>query len=71
MNKVNKQSDFKGQHSFILFYLYVADPATFLASNSGLGSLFSSENSVFIQLWKKLIFILFNLNFFSNYIAPL
>ena len=31
----------------------VADPATFLASNSVPWTLFSSENSLFIQLWKK------------------
>ena len=34
--------------------LYVADPATFLASNSVLGTLFSSENILFIQIWKKI-----------------
>ena len=32
-----------------LLCLRVADPATFLASNSVLGTLFSSENSLFIQ----------------------
>ena len=35
----------------------MADPATSLASNSVLGTLFSSENSLFIQLWKKFIFL--------------
>ena len=30
-------------------------PATFLASNSVPGTLFSSENSLFIQLWKTCI----------------
>ena len=35
------ETDLKGQHSFILFYfVYVVDPATFLASNSVLGTLF-------------------------------
>ena len=40
--------------SFILFYfcLYVADPATFLASNYVLGILFSFESSLFIHLWE-------------------
>ena len=33
--------------------LYVADPATSLASNSVLGSLNSSENSLIIQSRKK------------------
>ena len=33
----------------VLLCLYVADPANFLASNSVLGTLFSSENSLFIQ----------------------
>ena len=38
----------------ILFTLiYLADPATFPASHSVLGSLFLSENSLFIMLWKK------------------
>ena len=43
-----------GQHRFILLYfcLHVVDPATLLASNSVLGTLFSSENSLFIQLWE-------------------
>ena len=51
---LNKQTDLTGQHNFLLFYfvLHVADPATFLASNSGLGTLFSSENSLFIQIWR-------------------
>ena len=29
------------------------DPATFLASNSVQGTLFSSENSLFIQMWTE------------------
>ena len=29
------------------------DPATFLAANSLVGILFSSENSLLIQLWEK------------------
>ena len=37
------------------YCLYVADPATFLASNYGLGNIFSSENSSFIQLQRKWI----------------
>ena len=42
LNKLNKQSDLKGQHSFMLFYfVYMEDPATFVPSNSVLGILFS------------------------------
>ena len=42
------------KHNFIVFYfVYVADPATFPASNSILWTFFSSENSLFIQLWNK------------------
>ena len=36
-----------------LLYLYLADPATFLASFGVLGTRFSSENSLFIQLWQN------------------
>ena len=32
------------------FVLYVADPATFLASNSVLGTLLSSESNLFIHV---------------------
>ena len=53
-NKLSKQTDLKGQHNFILFHLililYVADSATFLASNSVLWTLISTENSLFIPL---------------------
>ena len=45
---LNKQTDLREQHSFILC-LYVVDPATFQASNSVLVTLFT----LFIQLWKK------------------
>ena len=48
--KLNKQTL---KDNTTQYCLYVADPATFLASNSALGILFSSENSLFIQLWKK------------------
>ena len=44
LSLLNKQTALKGQHNFC-FTLYVADPATFLASNSALGTLFSYENS--------------------------
>ena len=37
----------------MLFYLYVTDPTTFPASNDALGTSFSSENRLFIQLWKQ------------------
>lgn len=43
--------------------LYVADPAIFLASNCVLGTLLSSESSLFSYGGKKLIFL--NMNFFS------
>ena len=43
---MDKQTDLKG----VLLCLYVADPATL---NSVLGTLFSTENSLLIQLWKK------------------
>ena len=39
-------------HCFTLY-------ATFLASNSVLGTSFSSDKRVFIQLWKKIILILY------------
>ena len=38
--------------------LYVADPATFLASHSVLGTLLSSESGLFIQLWGKMSLLL-------------
>ena len=46
-------------HYLVLLCLHVADPATFRASNSVPGTLFSSENSLFIQLWKNYIFMSF------------
>ena len=47
---MSEQTDPEGQHSFISLCLYVADPATFRASNSILGTLFSSsEDSLFIH----------------------
>ena len=39
----------------VLLCLHVADPATYLASNSVLGTLFSSGNSLFNYVWKKYI----------------
>ena len=81
-NKLSKQTDLKGQHNFILFHLililYVADSATFLASNSVLWTLISTENSLFIPLWKTIFLSLYyciikivdikilSLNFFSK-----
>ena len=63
LHKLNKQTDLKGQNNFIefKFSLYVADPATLLASNSALGTSFPSENSLFIQLWKKKYYYHINL----------
>ena len=60
---MNKQTDLKGPAQFhtVLLCLYVADPATSLASNSVLGTLFFSESSLFIQLWNKYIFLSFSL----------
>ena len=40
----------------VILCLYVVNPATFLASISVLGTLFSSEKSLFIQLWKNKYF---------------
>ena len=50
MNKLNKQTDIKRQHRFILFYfVYVwRTLPPFLASNSFLGTSFSSENLLII-----------------------
>lgn len=39
------------QHNLRLC-LYLADPATFVASNSVLGTIFSSKEGLCIQLWK-------------------
>ena len=50
-SSLREQTDLKGQDSFILFnlvYVWRTLPA-FLASDSVLGMLFSSENSLFIQ----------------------
>ena len=53
MNKLT----LKGNKISYCFTLYVADPATFLASNSVLGPYFSSENSLFFFTHgKKYIF---------------
>ena len=45
---INKLTDL--QFHAVLFCFYVADPATFLALNSVLGTLFSSENSLLINV---------------------
>ena len=45
------------QFHTVLLCLYVAAPATCLTSNSVLGTLFSSEKSLFIQLWTKSMFL--------------
>ena len=39
---------------------------SFLASNNPLGTLFSSENSLFIQLWKNNIYINSIYNYLIN-----
>ena len=39
--------------------LHLVDPDTFLATNSVVGTLFSSEDSLFIQLWKNIYFCLY------------
>ena len=77
LNKLNSQTDLKRTTQLILC-LYVADPATFQASNSVLGPNFPL-NSLFIHLWTKYIFLtwshnfnnivhieILNLNFFSK-----
>ena len=42
----------------------MADPATFLAANTVLGTLFSSENSLFIHLWKIKEYIFLSLYYY-------
>ena len=57
IDKLNNRADLKRRHSFILLYLvYMADPITFNVSSSKQcsGTLFSSENSLFMQKWKKI-----------------
>ena len=41
----------------VLLCFYVADLASFLASNGVLGTILYFENSLFVQLWKKNIYI--------------
>lgn len=43
----------------ILLCLYVVDPSTFLSSNNGLGTSFSSENSLFKGIFSVFCFVLF------------
>ena len=50
---------------------YVADPATFLALNIVLGTLFSSENSLFIHLSMPDTYLYFFKSPIQNYIMPL
>ena len=52
LNKLNKKTDFKGQHSFTLSCLYVADSATFLASNSVPNLIFLREQLVYSDMEK-------------------
>ena len=54
MTEKNEQTT---QFHTVLLCLHVADPATFLSSNSILGTLFCSENSFFIHLRKRKIFL--------------
>ena len=51
--QTNNKLETTTQFHAVLLCLYVADPATFLASNSVMGTLFSSGNSLFIHLWTK------------------
>ena len=46
-----------GIKNCVLLCLYLADPAIFLTPNSTLVTLFSSENSLFTQLWKQIIYL--------------
>ena len=52
MNWIN-QPTWKNNITYTVLLIYVVDPATFLASNSVQGTLFSSENSLFTQLWRR------------------
>ena len=47
------QEERTAQFQTFLPCLYVADPATFLASNSALEALFPPQDSLFIQLLKE------------------
>ena len=54
LNKLDQQTNLRGQHNFILFTLFIfGGPRHFLASNRILGMIRSTENSLFIQLGKK------------------
>ena len=58
---LNKQTDLKGrQHSYHFTLFIFSGPCHF----PSLGILFSSENSVFIQLWKKKKKLLMNLYYY-------
>ena len=69
----------KGQHSFMLFYFVVADPATFLASNCVLGPyfplgtacLFSYGKHKHLILIENITFLIFLIFFPKLQSAPL
>ena len=61
LNKPNKQTGLKIQHSFILFH-YVADPATYLASNSGPGPYFPLRTACLVSTGKDEYFFVFVLS---------
>ena len=65
MNTLNEHADHKGRHSFLLFYfcLYVADPATFLASNSVM-FIFSLRTACLFSYGEKYIFLSLYYNLF-------
>ena len=68
-DKLNKQTDLKGQPDFMLFYfffffLYVADSATFLASNGVLGPYFPLKTACLFTYGRIEIIR-------QNYIVPL
>ena len=53
-------------NTLVFLCLYVADPATSLASNSVLGTLIPSANSLFILLRKRVCVMTLILTFFSK-----
>ena len=56
LNELNEQTDNRRTTQFhtVLLCLYLADPATFLASNYVPGALFSSESSLFYSVMEKI-----------------
>ena len=55
---MDKQTDLKGQHNcVVLFYFICGKPCQLPSFKQWSGTSLSSENSLFIHLWKKYIFL--------------